>query len=100
MSLLTGLVLRPSSSSSATDPLPLLVERMDHLEDLLISNLLGFFITATFTILAGLYVARSEWQTPGRLTSRQIFAGANVLYVFLSNHSGPPARRPVESGCW
>ncbi len=62
-----------------------LVERMNHLESLLVSNLLGFLLTTTVTIFGAAYELRSGTKTPF-VTPTQIFVGASVFYVFLSGY--------------
>jgi len=73
------------SSSAQTDAVAPLVERMNHLESLLVSNLLGFLLTTTVTIFGAAYELRSGTKPPF-MTPTQIFVSASVLYVFLSGY--------------
>jgi hypothetical protein len=59
---------------------------MNHLESLLVSNLLGFLLTTTITIFGAAYELRSGTKTPPFVTPTQIFVGASVFYVFLSGY--------------
>jgi hypothetical protein len=59
---------------------------MNHLEDLLVNNLLGFLITATSTVLAGIYLARRDRKSLPMLTPRHVLTGANVVYLFLGGY--------------
>jgi hypothetical protein len=74
------------SSSAPTDAVTSLVERMNHLESLLVSNLLGFLLTTTITIFGAAYETRSGAKTPPFVTPVQMFVGASVVYVFLSGY--------------
>jgi hypothetical protein len=63
----------------------LLSERLNHHEDLLVSSLFGFLLASTSTAFVAVYTIRSEkrhtWVTP-----RQVFLGANILYLVLSGY--------------
>jgi hypothetical protein len=74
------------SSSTPTDAVTPLIERMNHLESLLVSNLLGFLLTTTITIFGAAYELRPGAKTPPFVSPAQIFVGASVLYVFLSGY--------------
>ena len=74
------------SSSAPTDAVTPLVERMNHLESLLVSNLLGFLLTTTITIFGAAYELRPGAKTAPFVSPTQIFVGASVLYVFLSGY--------------
>jgi hypothetical protein len=73
----------PSSSMEAVTPL---VERLNHLESLLVSNLLGFLLTITITIFGAAYELRPAAKTPPFATPTQLFVGVSILYVFLSGY--------------
>jgi hypothetical protein len=73
-------------SARSMDALSALVERANHLEVLIVSNLLGFLLTATFTVFAAVYELHSAGKAPPFATSQQIFIGISVLYVFLGGY--------------
>jgi hypothetical protein len=71
---------------SRTELLKLLFNRVNHLEDLLVGNLLGFIVTATFAGFAGAYTLRSDSVGTLSLKPRQVFHGISLLYVLLSGY--------------
>jgi hypothetical protein len=97
--LLVGLVLgfsphgevRPSSTSDDSDLFPitetdlaLLVERANHLEELLAGGLLVFFVAAA----GGAFAARQAFRGDGESTSysaRQLFYATTLGYAFVSS---------------
>lgn len=63
-----------------------LIGRLNHLEVLLVNNLLGFLLTTTFMLFAGI---RSLREMPPRqllATPGQVFLGASTLYLLLSGY--------------
>jgi hypothetical protein len=96
--LLVGLVLgfsphgemRPSSTSDDSDMFPisetdlaLLVERANHLEEMLGGGLLVFFIAAAGGALAVRTALRGESESTS-FSARQLFYGITLGYVFVS----------------
>lgn len=96
--LLVGLVLgfsphgevRPSSTSDDTDMFPisetdlaLLVERANHLEEMLGGGLLVFFVAAAGGIFAVRTALRGESESTS-LSARQLFYGITLGYAFVS----------------
>jgi hypothetical protein len=73
----------PSPSSDAVGPL---VERLNHLESLLVSNLLGFLLTTTIAIFGVAYGLRPAAKILPSATPTQVFIGASILYVFLGGY--------------
>jgi hypothetical protein len=73
----------PSPSLDAVGPL---VERLNHLERLLVSNLLGFLLTTTITIFGVAYGLRPATKILPSATPTQVFIGASILYVFLGGY--------------
>lgn len=74
------------SSSAQRDAVTPLVERMNHLESLLVSNLLGFLLTTTITIFGAAYELRPGAKASPFVSPTQVFVGASVIYVFLSGY--------------
>ena len=72
-------------SHESADAVSPFVDRANHLEVLIVSNLLGFLLTATSTIFAAIYELRSGSKAPV-VTPLEIFIGASVLYLFLSGY--------------
>jgi hypothetical protein len=68
------------------DVIRLLTERASHLEDLLVSNLLGFLLTGTLTGFAAIYTLRVEDRTHLILSPRKILVGINFLYLFIGGY--------------
>jgi hypothetical protein len=70
------------------DAVQLLLERMNHLEDLLVSSLLGLLITATFSVFVALYALRTQSKKalPTGVTPARVLLGVNVLYTFLGGY--------------
>ena len=68
------------------DTITPLVERLNHLEVLIVSNLLGFLLTTTVTIFGAAYELRSGTKTPTFITPPKIFIGMSVVYTFLSGY--------------
>src|SRR5215467_3103576 len=75
--------MQPSPSSDAVAPL---IERLSHLEGLLVSNLLGFLVTTTITIFGVVYALRPASKALPLASPTQVFVGASILYVFLSGY--------------
>jgi hypothetical protein len=72
---------------TTNDSITILVERANHLEQLLASNLFGFLLTGTFTGLAAVWTMRAEKQEkPTLFTPRQLFIAANILYMLVSGY--------------
>src|SRR5882672_9623076 len=63
-----------------------LILRANHLEDLLVSSLLGFFLTATAIAFAGVHALRAGPTHSIRLTPRQCFVGLAFMYGLLSGY--------------
>ncbi len=91
--------------SNENDLIGFLVERLNHLEDLLVSSLLWFLLTGSFTAFAAIYglgstrqdARSSETENAGKSgvssaepfglpSARQLFFGANVLLALLSGY--------------
>jgi hypothetical protein len=68
-----------------TDNVAPLVERANHLEVLIVSNLLGFLLTATSTMFAAIYALRSGTNS-AVVAPLDIIACASALYLFLSGY--------------
>ncbi len=49
-----------TNGADGADSLELLLTRMNHLEELLVSSLFAFILTATFTVFAGVYTVRKD----------------------------------------
>jgi hypothetical protein len=75
-----------SNSPNVVDLVGLLTERINHLEQLLVSSLFGFLLASTSTAFAAVYTIRSEKRATNWVTPRQLFLGANVLYLILSGY--------------
>jgi hypothetical protein len=73
-------------SSTSTEVVTSLTERMNHLEDLLVSNLLGLLLTTTITIFGAAYELRSGTKAAPFVAPIQLYLGASVLYVFLGGY--------------
>ena len=73
------------SSPSPADAVGPFVARANHLEVLIVSNLLGFLLTATTTMFAAIYELRSG-NKAAAVTPLEIFISASALYVFLSGY--------------
>jgi hypothetical protein len=81
--------VRPHSSSNgdttgiSDNDIDLLMDRANHLEDLLIGSLLGFFITATAGFFAAARALRGDSESPS-FTTRQFFYGITLVFAFVS----------------
>lgn len=67
------------------DAIAPLVDRLNHLEVLIVSNLLGFLLTATSTMFAAIYELRTGNKEPA-VTPLEILISASALYFFLSGY--------------
>jgi hypothetical protein len=68
------------------ESLKLVLDRLNHLEGILVGSLLGFFLTATAGGFAGAYTIRSDANRSLSLSQRQFFYGISVVYTFLSGY--------------
>jgi hypothetical protein len=81
--------VRPHSSSNgdttgiSDNDIDLLMDRANHLEDLLVGSLLGFFITATAGVFAAARALRGDSESPS-FTTRQFFYGITLAFAFVS----------------
>jgi hypothetical protein len=66
--------------------LKLLLDRANHVEELLVGSLLGFFLTASAGGFAGAYTLRSEAGRALGLSPRRFFHGISVIYAFLTGY--------------
>jgi hypothetical protein len=69
----------------STDALGPLVDRANHLEVLIVSNLLGFLLTATGTICAAIFELHSGSKNTA-VTPTEILISSSALYFFLSGY--------------
>ncbi|WP_155355912.1 hypothetical protein [Acrocarpospora macrocephala] len=74
------------SPTPPLDPITPLLGRANHLEVLLVSNLLGFFLTATFAIFAAVYELRQATGSHRLPPPSHIFIGASIFYSFLGGY--------------
>jgi hypothetical protein len=74
------------SSPDIVELVGLLTERVNHLEQLLVSSLFGFLLASTSTAFAAVYTIRNEKRAASWVTPRQLFLGANILYLILGGY--------------
>jgi hypothetical protein len=77
-------------TANTLDPLfPILVERMNHTESLLISSVFGFLLTTTVSIAAAAYYIMREGKNQSGISKsvrRPFFLGVSALLMLLSGY--------------
>lgn len=64
----------------------ILTDRINHVEDLLISTVMGLLVTSTFTLVAAIYTLRRKDRRAASISGKTIFYGANLFHAIIAGY--------------